>query len=77
MHTDDNFAAFARMPTLGATAHRPKGLKVPCSAAELPALLRVYVSTDLHLPQDLGFLLAKNPDRVHERKLAFGNAHVF
>ncbi len=35
--TDDNFAGFARIPTLGATAHTLKGLKVPCSAAELPA----------------------------------------
>ena len=34
---DDNFAVFARTPTLGATAFTPKGLKVPCSAAELPA----------------------------------------
>lgn len=27
--------------------------------------------------QDLGYLLAKNPARVHERRLAFGTAHVF
>ena len=35
--TDDNCAAFTRAATLGATAHTRKGLKVPCSAAELPA----------------------------------------
>jgi 3' terminal RNA ribose 2'-O-methyltransferase Hen1 len=27
--------------------------------------------------QDLGFLLAKNPARVHERQIAFGSAYVF
>jgi hypothetical protein len=37
VHTDDNCAGIARVPTLGATAHTPRGLKVPCSAAELPA----------------------------------------
>ena len=38
--TDDNCARFAPIPASGATAHRPKGLKVPCSAAELPARLQ-------------------------------------
>jgi 3' terminal RNA ribose 2'-O-methyltransferase Hen1 len=27
--------------------------------------------------RDLGFLLLKNPDRVHERRIAFGTAYVF
>jgi hypothetical protein len=35
--TDDNCGRCAQVPTLEATAHTPKGLKVPCSAAELPA----------------------------------------
>ena len=44
--TDDNYAFSARIPTLGATAHRPKGLKVPCSAAELPARVVSLRSSD-------------------------------
>ncbi|NLF24471.1 MAG: 3' terminal RNA ribose 2'-O-methyltransferase Hen1, partial [Deltaproteobacteria bacterium] len=35
------------------------------------------ITTTYQLATDLGFLVKKNPARVHSFKLAFGTAHVF
>src|SRR4051812_21295424 len=42
------------------------------------SLLVLLSITTTHQPAtDLGFLLRKNPERLHTFELSFGNAHVF